>query len=70
MKQSIKKVESTYNADQDTYSITEHSIGSKTISVRLNLKEHSDYLTKCKANGWTISRKLKDAILDIVNSTN
>lgn len=43
---------------------------SKTISVRLNAKEHTDYLTKCKANGWTISRKLKDAILHIVNSTN
>jgi hypothetical protein len=43
---------------------------SRTISVRLNAKEHLDYLTKCKANGWTISRKLKDAILHIVNSTN
>lgn len=43
---------------------------SKTISIRLNLREHSDYLAKCKANGWTISRKLKDAILDIVKNTN
>jgi hypothetical protein len=43
---------------------------SKLITIRLNSKEHTDYLTKCKANGWTISRKLKDAILDIVNSTN
>lgn len=43
---------------------------TKVISIRLNAKEHTDYLTKCKANGWTISRKLKDAISHIVNSTN